>query len=313
MAEETKLTQEEELLKAASGGSAEVHNNDSDDGISPEKKLIEELQSKLSHAETAAKEALEQRDAERREKDLARNQVKTAAEKQIEASENALHNALTAAKSNFESAQREWDDAYDAGDKQRLRDAQIKLNDAQAHLRGAEYQNNQFAEWKKSGGAVVSSDGSRFTKKEQEWIDKNPRFNTDRKFRAAVYAAHEEAVSKGIEIDSNDYFDNIEDYLNDLGLKETKQVSAPIEEKKVDEPIKKTEKKSSSTAIPPGGSGVSSSQSSRTLTFTMTPEHREAAAVCYPDIHRTDPKKAEEMYAARQLEIKQKRARGEQV
>lgn len=318
MTEEVKkLTAEEELLKAASGGStSEESSGDEDDGLSPEAKLINELKGKLEHSEETARNAIEERDAERRQKDDARSKFKNAAERNVETTETSIKNGLEAAKSRFESAQKDWDDAYDSGDKEKLRTASIKLNDAQAVLRGAEYQTEQFSNWKKSGGGVVDPNSSRFSPKEQEWIDKNPRFNTDRKFRAAVYAAHEEAVNKGIVIDSVEYFDNVEDYLKDVGLKGVVQKKDPVEEE-VEAPkkeeTKKSEKKASSTATPPGGASGSPPASSRKMTFTMTPEHREAASICYPEIHRKDPKKAEEMYAARQLEIQQKRARGEQV
>lgn len=323
MAEEAKkLTPEEELLKNAGAATAADAGDDKDgaDERTPEQKLIEDLKSKLSHAEKNAETAIEERDAERREKDEARNQAKTASQRQVQSQKDAIRSALTAAKNGFETAQKKWDDAYDAGDKNKLREAQIELNDAQGMLRGAEYQSDQFAAWEKKTGGVVSTEGSRFTPKEQAWIDKNPKFNTDRKFRAATYAAHEEAVQKGIVIDSQEYFDNLEDYLKDLGLKgevEKKEDPEKRDEKK-DETEKKTEtkksgKQASSDAVPPGGASGSSSGGGKKLTFTMTPEHREAAAICYPELHRKSPKEAEEKYAARQLEIQQKRARGEQV
>lgn len=309
-----KLTPEEELVNAASTTADDADGDGTEiDDRSPEQKLIQDLESKLTHAEERARSAEDQRDAERHQKDAARTEAKTAAQKQVLATEISHRNAVAAAKSAFESAQKEWDDAFDSGDKTSVRKAQEKLNDAQSMLRSAEYQNAQFDNWKKQTGGVVSNEQSRFSKAELDWIDKNPRFNTDRKFRAGVYAAHEEAVQKGIEIDSPAYFKNVEDYLSDIGLKD-EAVSSDQAQKK-EEPVKKEQKKSekqgSSTAIPPGGASGSSSGSGKKQTFHMTSEHREAAAVCYPELHRKDPKAAEEKYAVRQLEIQQKKAKGE--
>jgi len=255
MAEEKEKTAEEKLLEdAKNSGAAKDGAAGGDEGgdeLSPEQKIIAELKEKAKTAEERAAKAERERDVERSQKDSARKEATTAAERQIEAQENSLKSNLSAAKSNFEAAQKEWDDAYDAGDRAKLRAAQERLNDSQMALRGAEFNNEKFKEWKeKGGGTVVSTEKSRFTKVEQDWIDRNPAFNTDRRFRAATYAANEEAVERGIVIDSKEYFDHVNTYLTELGFEVADGVKKAAPAKKEEEneereetPPKKQEKK----------------------------------------------------------------------
>lgn len=316
MADEIQKTAEEKLLDAANntGATADDGAGDSegDDGLSPEEKIIAELREKAASAEERAKNAERERDSERLQKDTARKEASTHAERSITAQEETIKSNVQAAKSRFEAAQTEWDDAFDSGDKIKMREANLKLNDAQMQFRSAEYQENQFKTWKDNNkGVVVSSSGSRFTTKEQAWIDSNPRFTTDRKFRAAVYAADEEAREKKIEIDSQAYFKHIEDYLDELGLREEKPVTreAVVQDAPAVQPatFKKQDNKAS-TATPVGGTTGSSSGANKKNSITLSPEQREAARFTFPNL---SAKEAEEKYGLYQIEIKQKKARGE--
>lgn len=326
MTEENKKT-EEEIKKEGSdaAGAAKTGAEGADkaaDGVSQEETLISDLKSRVEVAEKRASDAEKERDDERQKKTHAQTEAKTAMEREVQATENSVKNRVEATKNAFEKAQQDYEDAYDSGDKKRLIQAQVALNDAQAQMRGAEYNEEQFKVWKeRNKGVVVSTGNSRFTKPEQEWIEKNPKFNTDRRFRAATYAADEEAKEKGIVVDSPDYFRHLNEYLTDLGFdvhgKSAKR-DEPSEEDDVDpeprkEPVKKQEKQKSSTAAPPGGSSPGSGGGAKSKIFTMTPEHREAAAFTFPDLHRKDPKAAEEKYAKAQLDIQERRAKGEQI
>lgn len=322
MAEETKKTAEEKLLSdvKADAGSLENKKTESgdtdEDNLSPEQKLINELTGKLTESERRAEQAEASRDSERSQRDSARKDASTAAEKQVLAQEELVKSKVSTAKSKLETAEKEFDDAYDSGDKEKVREATKKMNRAQIELGAAEYNETAFKNWKEGQKNVVSSSGSRFTPKEQSWIDKNPRFNTDRKFKAAVYAADEEARQKGIEIDSDAYFEHIEGYLDEVGLKSENSSGTENETKRNEEPkkeeTKKEEKKnnSSSTAAPVGGGSGSGGGGSKKQTFTLTPEHRKAAQIAFPDEYKKDPKATEEKYAKYQMQIQQNKEEG---
>lgn len=310
MAEVDTKTAEQKLLDDAKnstgGGSSAASGSTDDSTLTPEQKLISEMRGKLEESEKRAKKAEEERDYERIQKDSAQNTAKTEVERRVKTQEDAVTTNLVAAKSTFESARKEFKDAHDSGDTSKILDAQTTLNDAQMRLRGAEYAEAQF---KQNKDRVVSGT-SRFTKVEQEWIDKNPRFNSDRRFRAAVYAADEEARSKNIQIDSREYFNHIETYIRDVGLEDDDgdtQQQKPADKK---ETQRRSDKQT--TAAPAGGaSGQSGASGGSKKTFTMTPEHRRGAQISFPEEYRKDPAKAEEKYAKYQLQLQDKKAKGE--
>lgn len=317
MSEEVKNTEEEVKITITKAEESPHAGGDGPEEVSPEQKLIQELRGKAEAAEERARNAERERDSERSEKQKARTEATTAAERQIQAQEESIKSNLGNAKSEFEAAQREFQDAYDSGKPQSILEAQIKLNDAQNRLRASEYQEETFKVWKENRSKAPAknevSSASRFTKAEQEWIDAHPKFNTDRRYRAAVYAADEEAREKGIEIDSPAYFKHLEDYVADLGLdkdppkKDEKKDT--VEERIEKEPKEKDGKRASSTAAPVGVS-TGSTTGGKKNTITMTAEMREAAAICYPDLYKKDPKAAEEKYAARQLDIAELKRQG---
>lgn len=270
---------------------------------------IETYKKKLKEAEERAARAEKERDERKQGEEKAKSDTQKAYTQAIQRHEEAVANAISAAESEFERAQAAWDDAFDAGDKTALREATLKLNDAQMKKRGAEYQKAQFEAWKEQQKnapkiATETVASSRYSKSEQEWIDRHPRFNTDRKYRAAVYAADEEAREKGISPDTPAYYEYVEKALRDEGLEGDDEEAAPVAKPKK---MAKT-----STAAPASSSSAPSSTSTGgKRTFRMTAQHREAAAVCFPELYRTNPKAAEEKYAKKQLEIQEKKSRGE--
>ncbi len=313
MAEEEKKTEEEKLLAdvAASGDAETKKDGDGEDELTPEQKLIQEYKGKFEIAEKRAESAERERDSERTQKDAARKETLTAVEKQIQANEISIANAISAAKSNFETAQKEYEEAYDAGDKKALIAAQVRLNDTQSQLRNAEFNENQFKTWKENYKAPAAP-AERFLPEEKDWIRKNPWFERassreDRAKTAAVYAANEEAISKGIKRGTSEYFNLVDSYIEDIAPSETKKE----EVKKADEPVKKRE--TSSTAAPGTGSSGSSASSTKQKSFHMTAEHRSMVPVVFPEEYKKDPKAAEEKYAKRQLEIIERRKNGERI
>ena len=304
MVEEVKRTPEEELLakaKAGEGSSAAAEKTDDDAGKSSED-LIKDLQDKLGEANKRASAAEYQRDNERAEKDSARKAATEASQNQVKTQEEALKSKLNAAKSKFEKAQSDWDEAFDLGDKAKLRSAQERLNDSQMELRGAEFEEKRFTDWKEKnkGEVTVSKSASKFGPKGDAWIEKNPEFNTNPEFRDEVYAADAVARARDIEIYSPEYFELIEKRLTKAGMREKPEAdeTAPAVA------AKKVEKQASSSAAPVGRSGGSSSSSgSSKTTITLTPEMRRGAQIAFPEDYKKDPKATEEKYARYRMQI----------
>lgn len=314
MAEEDKRTEEEKLIADVAAGAADSAADDAgeDQEISPEKKLIAELHEKAKTAEERALVAERERDTERTQKDTAKKEAANANNDKIKAYENTVNSNLLVAKTGLESARKEYLEAYNAGDPDAVVTAQMKLNDAQNALRTAEYNDSQMKTWKEAQKNQVAVE--RFIPEEKEWIKNNPWFERgaskeDRKKTAAVYAAVEEANQKGIKRGSQEYFNLVDEYLGEEISEPAKTEKKPAEESKV---VKKKEA-SSSTAAPSNGSTGASTKTANSKVFHMTAEHRSMVPTVYPELYKKDPKAAEERYAAKQLEIQERRKRGERI
>ena len=308
MAEEAKKEEKEieiEVKKA----------DESSDERSPEQKLIDELKGSLESATRRAEAAEATASSERAQKEVARSEVKTAAQRQIETQEAALISSINGTKSAFEAAQREWDEAYDAGDKAKLRAAQEKLNDAQMAMRGAEFEKGRFDKWKEANKnapvetarepsyTIKSATGDDFTLPQagKDWVNKHSKFTTDPEYAEEVVAANAKAMTRRIKAWSPEHFEFIENHLKKVGLEDSDEVAPP---KKETATSKKAEKQS--TAAPPGGSTGSNSGGSKKQTITLTSEQRRAAQIVFPDEYKKDPAAAEAKYAKYQLEMKNK-------
>lgn len=335
MTEEIKKS-DEEIKKAeaetekkpdgAAGAGADAAGDE--DNLSPEQKIIDDLKSRAETAEKRAEKAEKERDEEQQRRNTAQKDAMNARERQIKAQEDSIASKVESAKASFEKAQQEYEDAYDSGDKKRLISAQVALNDAQAQMRGAEFQAEQFKSWKEGKGSSEEKSTSRETQYDFktgtgdviklpqsaiDWAKKHPKLASDAEYTEAVYDADSRAKRRGIEIYSKEYFDFLESHVKKLGLENDDDdtgVTDPNPEPKKEEPKKSSEKQKSSTAVPVGSSTGSTGAGKKSKTFVMTSEMREAARFTYPD---DKPEVAEEKYAKRQLEIQERRAKGEQV
>lgn len=333
MAETQEKTPEEKLLEDAKkgGGAAAGDEGEGEGGDerTPEQKLIEELKETAKSSKERAEKAEFERDQERAQKDTARKAASTEAEKNVLAQEDSLKSKLSAAKSGFESAQKEWDDAYDAGDKAKLRAAQEKLNDAQMMLRGAEFNMKRFDDWKEESKKSVAAtadlydfktgtgDTLKLPKSAIDWAKKHPKLSTDREYTDAVYDADGRAKRRGIEPYTPEYYEFLDGHIKRMGLTEEEdgEVDPPKKDEKEEKTPPKKESKSnaSSSAAPVGGSTGSNGAGSGKQTFRMTADHRKAAQISFPDEYKKDPKATEEKYARIQLDIQERRKRGENI
>lgn len=312
---------EEEIKKTVAG--AEGGEEGGEKKLTPEEEVAI-YKKKAEEAEDRAKKAELDREDQRREAARATEERDTEANKAVKSQEESINNALAAAKGKFEAAQKDFEDAYDANDRKKVLDAQLKLNDAQAEMRGAEYNQKRFGEWKESKERTASTSTENREKtyplrtgtgavlavpqSALDWAEKHPKFKDDEDYAEAVYAADGKAQRRGIKVYSKEYYDFIDKHLVEKGLDQGADVEPA---KKKDE---KTTAKSTSTASSSAAPVNSTSTSTSTNgtggnknSFRLTQEHIEHAAICFPDLWakgKDGQKEAMEKYAARQLEIK---------
>lgn len=318
MTEQAKVT-EEEVKVTISGTEGE---EGSEKKLSPEEEVAI-YKKKAEEAEERARKSERENDQIRLEKAKANEERDTEANRAIKSQGEAVSNALSAAKGRFEAAQKDFEDAYDTNDRKKVLEAQLKLNDAQSDLRGAEFTQKRFNEFKESKertttsstemqekqyslrtgtGAVLS-----VPKSALDWADKHPKFKEDEDYAEAVYAADGKAQRRGIRVYSKEYYDFIDKELVSKGLdSSTEEV---VTTKREEKPATKTQLTASSSAAPVHSTSSSSSNGSggSKNSFRLTQEHIEHAAICFPDLWakgKDGQKEAMEKYAARQLEIK---------
>jgi len=279
-------------------------NGDASDNGNVKKKTeavepsIEDLKKQLAE-EKSAREA-----AERKAKDAeetgnkAKNSAIEAAEARLLMAEEKLKSDKDAAAKAFDDAEKEYGDAYDAGDKEKVLAANRKMFDAKlklARLEGNElglqnYRKN-FDENKKKIVEAPEDQGEYLTDKQLEdytpearkWINGHPQFRQSEEFRRKAIKAHHKALGNDITPDTEEYFKFLEE---ETGLRE------PEEDTQVDdatdaEPAKKPAPKKPIPTTPPSRDlGGTKKPGGRFV--KLTAEELDAAETCgmSPDEYR---------------------------
>ena len=115
-------------------------------------------------------------------------------------------------------AQREYKDAYDIGDSDKLMQAQTKMNEAQYKLGQAQDRKPQYTEeaLQTSGNAVsseqetVRSNVPQPDAKATAWQQKNQWFGKDEEMTSLALGLHEKLVRNGVDPSSDEYYRSID-------------------------------------------------------------------------------------------------------
>jgi len=115
-------------------------------------------------------------------------------------------------------AQREYKDAYDIGDSDKLMQAQTKMNEAQYKLGQAQDRKPQYTEeaLQTSGNAVsseqetVRSNVPQPDAKATAWQQKNQWFGKDEEMTSLALGLHEKLVRNGVDPSSDQYYRSID-------------------------------------------------------------------------------------------------------
>ena len=182
----------------------------------PEEISVEDLRQLLAK-ETRRREAAEQRAAAAsRDAESVRGSYASEAEARFAAEMRSLDDNIAAKESEASALEGEYARAYEAGDGTALAKAQRKIaaaeakltqmRDAKEHLTANK--DALLAQAKQQRPAQQQGpDLSGYTVREREWIDEHPEYLTDRKFQARVMSAHYAASAEGLQRDSDEYFE----------------------------------------------------------------------------------------------------------
>jgi hypothetical protein len=237
---EEQETQEQEVEAADSDFEIEDDTPEEDRGREPlPENVVQELESdelndyservrtrmsqlkKVWHDERRAKEAT----LREREEALRIAQQIMEENKRLKATlssgeEILMQTMKEAAEREFEIAKREYREAYDAGDTERVIDAQQRLTNAQMRVQQATGYRPQFVQQK----ALQEQDTqvyneperpqvSRPDPKASSWQQKNPWFGTDEEMTSLALGLHEKLVKSGVDPRSDDYYSRIDNTM----------------------------------------------------------------------------------------------------
>jgi hypothetical protein len=115
-----------------------------------------------------------------------------------------LEQAKKVVESEIDNAQREYKDAYESGDTDRLVKAQAKLTTAA--IRADKVNNFKPAPLQEQQTVVKPAQVPELDDNTKSWVSKNSWWGTNRKMTAYALSLHEDIVDSGISAASDDYF-----------------------------------------------------------------------------------------------------------
>jgi hypothetical protein len=165
-----------------------------------------------------------------------------------------LEQAKKVVESEIDSAQREYKDAYESGDTDRLVKAQAKLTTAA--IRADKVNNFKPAPLQEPKTVVKPAPVSEIHPDTQAWIDNNPWWGKNRGMTAYAVALHEDVLDSGVQNGSKEYFEVID-----------KEVKARFPEAFAEEPADaKPSQRTKSNVVAP----ASRSTAPRKIVLTQT-------------------------------------------
>lgn len=310
-----------------------VEHEASSDVVAPRKQKddpLAEIRAQQASTEKALNDEKERRIAAEHERDIARTQVDTtkaslakSENEKVATQEAAILSRVETAQAEVENAERALEEAIDTGKpaKEQI-SLQKRLAEAVYKMKGAEGAKAHFDNWKENqkNKPVTKAADDGMTPAARSWVDAHPRFNTDKKYKRVAVAAHEDAIEDGVSADSKEYFRRINLALSEAGFEEDGSATASS-------PTPTPPQKSSSgtsTAAPvsqnstaAGASGGNAAEEQRQgrRVFKLDGEMRQMALKTYgkgTSFNLPDDE-AFRRYAARQIEIRDKRKNGERV
>jgi hypothetical protein len=115
----------------------------------------------------------------------------------------------------LEEAKREFKDAYDSGDADRLADAQEKLTEIKFKAAQLDSKKQEFDEdaLQSEESDVQIQQPQRLDPKTQAWLDKNSWYGVDQDMSFLAMGIHRRLEQSGVPVGSDQYFKSIDDEM----------------------------------------------------------------------------------------------------
>lgn len=306
-----------------------------DAGVSAED--LAALKKRAESAEASAHQAAQVAGKLAQERDQAIGRASEEIGRRVQADEAALVQAISAATSEGDAAEREYAEAVGANDAGAMAKAQRRMTSATIHLEQAQGQHGQLQNWKRreaeravqaeeqrrqneevaraqpprqaqpQQGADI--DISNFTGPTQEWLKKHPHLikNTEAasRQRSRVIAAHYEAEADGLVADTPSYFAHLEKRAapptqqQDNNGGPYSQAADTLEINLEKQAPEPRQEQRQTAALPPSRSSSPANGSARGK-VSLTVSEQNAARISWPHLK---PEEAYREYAINKLEL----------
>lgn len=228
-------TPEEDQGREASEAPEDVTEQELEGYSSKVKKRINKIQ-KGYHDERRAKESAERERQEAVEfaKKLAdeNNALKGDVNKNREA---LLEQAKRNTAIEVLQAKRQYKDAYESGDSEKVMEAQEKLTSAKIKADKVKNFKPEPLQDTTSDVTIQDNASAQDAKRAEEWISRNPWFETDLEMKSLAMGVHNKLLAEGMNTDSDEYYEKIDtrmrqvfpDNFEDAPKKKRANVVAP--------------------------------------------------------------------------------------
>ena len=192
----------------------ELENDDLDEYSDKVKKRLSQMK-KVWHDERRAKEAAHREKEEALRFAQMREQEIRQLKQRLGNGERAyVHEVTKAANNDLSVAKERLKQAYEAGDAERITEAQEALTEAKLRIKQYEnfkpsLQEEDTRVQQTQQYQVPPAPQPAVDPKAEAWKDKNPWFGTDEEMTALALGLHEKLVRSGVDPRSDDYYDRV--------------------------------------------------------------------------------------------------------
>lgn len=278
---------------AVTTGPGEPHTEPATDGVaddSPEAG-IEALRRQIAESEARVRAAEQEREAARSAREAERAAREEAEQRAAQYQREADHtrrsandaqydsviNALAAAQGELASQKNALKSAMAEGDFDRVAELSAEIGLTAARVREFEAGKQAMEARRHDGQQQMPGDAREAylrsrTPRTAAWLRRNDRFFTDRRFQNAVTGAHMLAENRGIEPDSDEYFQFIEEQV---GLRQAQQPQQS-HQPQTSAAAATSPRQSPMTAAPAQSPAIVSARAQAAAgTVSLSPEERE--------------------------------------
>ena len=209
-------TPEEDQGREASEAPEDVTEQELEGYSSKVKKRINKIQ-KGYHDERRAKESAERERQEAVEfaKKLAdeNNALKGDVNKNREA---LLEQAKRNTAIEVLQAKRQYKDAYESGDSEKVMEAQEKLTSAKIKADKVKNFKPQPLQEDASDVTIQDNSSAQVDKRAEDWVARNPWFETDLEMNSLAMGVHNKLIAEGMSTDSDEYYEKIDTRMRQI-------------------------------------------------------------------------------------------------